>query len=140
MGQSSHLEKSGPSLRGAIFQAASKSTLYPFAEDLEAYNRAFPNGAERLFNNFDQQAIHRQGIETRVIESNIRQAERGQTLGFLALIGALGCAVCLAIMGHDTVAAVIVTIVLAGGFGVFISGKIYQRQDLKRKQEQERRR
>jgi hypothetical protein len=39
----------------------------------------------------------------------------------------------LAVIGRDMVASVIVTLVLAGGFGVFITGKFQQRQDLARK-------
>lgn len=122
---------------GAVFQAQSKTTLYPFAEDLEAYNQAIPNGAERLFANFDKQSTHRQEIEKRVVESNIRQSERGQFLGFFTLVVALGAAVWLALNDHDTVAGIIVSIVLTGGFGVFITGKVQQRQDLKKKQNQE---
>jgi uncharacterized membrane protein len=122
---------------GRVIQSASKSTIYPFAEDLEAYNLAIPNGAERLFNNFDKQANHRQEIEQRVIDSNIKQAERGQLLGFLTIIVALVAAAGLAVQGHDMVASVIVSIVLAGGFGVFITGKVHQRQDLRRKQREQ---
>ncbi len=118
-----------------MVQASAKTTIYPFAEDLEAYNRAIPNGAERLFNNFDRQASHRQEVEKQVIASNIKQAERGQLLGFGTLVVALVIAGYLAINGHDAVAGVIVTVVLAGGFSAFISGKVQQNRDLKRKQE-----
>jgi uncharacterized membrane protein len=115
---------------------AAKMTLYPFAEDLEAYNRAIPNGAERLFNNFDNQSTHRQGMENKVVESNIRQAEMGQKMGFFVILVALGSAVWMARTGHDAVAITIVTVVLAGGFGVFITGRVQQIQDLRRKQQQ----
>ena len=120
---------------GAMVQQT-KTTLYPFAEDLEAYNRAIPNGAERLFNNFDGQAKHRQSLENRSIDSNIRQAENGQKMGFATIVFALIAATWLAFKGHDMVAATIVTVVLAGGFGVFITGKIQQIQDLRKKKEQ----
>jgi uncharacterized membrane protein len=111
-------------------------TLYPFAEDLEAYNRAIPNGAERLFNNFDNQSTHRQGMENKVVDSNIRQAEMGQKMGFFVILVALGASVWMALKGHDAVAITIVSVVLAGGFGVFITGKVQQIQDLRRKQQQ----
>jgi len=124
-----------PRQQSSIVTTQTKTTLYPFAEDLEAYNRAIPNGAERLFNNFDNQANHRIAIESRVVDSNIRQAERGQLFGFLTIIIALLVALWAAYIGHEKLAIAIVGVVLTGGFSVFITGKIQQREDLKRKKE-----
>jgi uncharacterized membrane protein len=119
---------------GAVVQT-SKSTIYPFAEDLEAYNRAFPNGAERLFNSFESQGQHRQQLEDSVVKSNIRQAERGQLIGFGTIIIALGVGLYAALKGHDIFGGTVVTVVLAGGFSVFITGKVQQRRDLNQKRE-----
>ena len=116
-------------------QHTAKETLYPFAEDLEAYNLAIPNGAERLFNNFEAQSQHRQAAENRVIDSNLRQAERGQQYGFFTMLVAVIAAVFLAMYGHDWLAGTIVTVVLAGGFTAFITGRRKQDQDLANKRQ-----
>ena len=121
---------------GMAVATTSKSTIYPFAEDLEAYNRAIPNGAERLFNNFDGQTQHRIGLENRVVDSNIKQAERGQVIGFITIILALGTALLSAYLGFEKLAIAIVVTVLTGGFGVFITSRIQQYQDLKRKRQE----
>ena len=52
------------------------------------------------------------------------------------MVVTLAAAAWLAINDHDTVAGIIVWIVLRG-CGVFITGNVHQPQDLKRKQEQE---
>jgi hypothetical protein len=81
-------------------------------------------------------SIAKKEIEKKAIDSNIRQAELGQKMGFFVIVAALGAAVWMALKGHDAVAITIVTVVLAGGFGVFITGKVHQIQDLRRKQQQ----
>jgi len=120
-----------PMMSGQMVQA--KTTIYPFAEDLEAYNRAIPNGGERLFNNFENQSTHRQALENRVVDSNIRQAERGQFIGLFLGVSGMAAGLIAALQGHDIFAGTIVTVVLAGGFGVFITGRKQQQNDLQQK-------
>jgi len=114
-------------------QASAKTSIYPFAEDLEAYNRILPQGAERLFRTFEAQSEHRRAIEIAVVTSNLRQSERGQRYGFLTVLLALSGAMGAAYLGMQVLAGVIVTVTLAGGFGVFITGKAQQKNDLQGK-------
>lgn len=121
--------------QGMSVQTTAKSTIYPLADDLEAYNRAIPNGAERLFANFDSQTQHRIAIENSLVKSNIRQAERGQILGFSTGVLALVTALVAALFGHDQFAGVIVFVVLAGGCSIFITSQVQQRKDLEKKKQ-----
>ena len=116
-----------------VHQSQTKTTIYPFAEDLEAYNRAIPNGGERLFTSFEAQAAHRQAMENRVVDSNIRQSERGQVIALLLAVTGIASALYAALGGHDVFAGVMVTVVLAGGFGVFVTGRAQQQRDLTQK-------
>ncbi len=65
----------------------------PHPEVLEHYNRVLPNGAERIFAQFEAQANHRQKLESRVVNSNafvqIFGAVSALLLGLLALGGGL---------------------------------------------------
>ena len=124
-----------PRPQGMAVETTAKSTIYPFAEDLEAYNRAIPNGAERLFDNFEGQTQHRISLENRVVDSNIRQAERGQVMGFITLVLALGTAVWAAHLGYEKLGITVVVVVLAGGFSAFITSKVQQYRDLRRKRQ-----
>ena len=60
---------------------------------LEQYNRIVPNGAERIFAQFESQSAHRQKIESKVIASNtfcqVLGAASGLILGLLAIGGGL---------------------------------------------------
>ena len=53
----------------------------PPAELLEGYNRAIPNGADRLFTLVEEQSSHRQKIELLVVERQASRSDRGQIFG-----------------------------------------------------------
>jgi len=57
------------------------------------YNEACPGCAERILAMAERQAAHRQGIEKAVIDSNIKSERRGQILGFLIALAAIGSGV-----------------------------------------------
>ncbi|MGB8261570.1 MAG: DUF2335 domain-containing protein [Terracidiphilus sp.] len=105
----------------------------PPPEILEQFGRIVPNGAERIFAQFESQAEHRQGLESRVIRSNTLN----QTIGVVSasLIGLIG--VCggllLAYLGKDLAGLATTFGTLGSLVGVFIYGKHSQSSQLKSK-------
>lgn len=58
---------------------------------LQEYDAIQPGFAERIFAMTERQATHRQGIETSVINGNVRSQERGQWMAFgIAVLGVVG--------------------------------------------------
>lgn len=66
---------------------ASKQEMYsgplPPASELIKYSEAVENGAERIFKMVEGQYKHRQKLENRIIDSDIKSRNRGQFLAFI---------------------------------------------------------
>lgn len=88
----------------------------PPASQFAEYERILPGSAERILKMAENQASHRQEMERKVIEANIRSEKRGQWFGLIATIFVLG-AVCFSIYYKQPIATAIL------GFGG-ISGLI----------------
>lgn len=73
------------------FIATSKfhSGPIPSPEELAEYNNVIPNGAERIFNQFEKQTDHRIKQENRVILHDLIQAYCGLFFGFIVVMSAL---------------------------------------------------
>jgi hypothetical protein len=81
----------------------------------------------------ERQAAHRQQLERTVVDHNVRQDRRGQTLGFmLSLVGIVG-ALALIGLGLHTEGLTVFFTTLTTLVGIFVYGKLEQRRELDRK-------
>lgn len=105
----------------------------PSASELARYNDLIPNGAERIMVMAEKQLDHRVQIETTVINSEQKQATRGQIFGFL-LVGALIVAgTVLGLHGQSIPAAAVFTTTILSVAGAFVLGRKAQERNLDEK-------
>jgi uncharacterized membrane protein len=79
------------SITQAQVQAEFFSGPIPPPSYLARYNDVVPNGADRILGMAEKQSTHRESLEAKVIDGNIRSQRRGQTQAFiLALVVILG--------------------------------------------------
>jgi uncharacterized membrane protein len=68
----------------------------PAGVEFERYERVLPGTAERLVAMVEKEALHRQQLDNRVLDANIKFEGAGQILAFLAIfvavVGAIACA------------------------------------------------
>jgi len=106
----------------------------PSPRDLVKYNEIIPNGADRIMAMAEKQSDHRIEIEKKTIFSQSLQSKIGQIFAFILVSGALYISYSLAMNGHDSVAKTIGGFTVVSIAGVFLTGKILQRKDLRKKQ------
>lgn len=105
----------------------------PDPASLERFDQIIPNGAERIFDRFEKQSDHRMYLEKKVIESQIKDGQRGQVFGFIIAILFLIGSIYLAMNGFETVASVLGGTTVVGLVTAFIYGKKSQRKELQEK-------
>ena len=101
----------------------------PPPEVLSKYNQTVPDAAERIIAMAESQSVHRQGIESKVIESDIKNSRLGLhyglIIGLTAVIGGTICIIC----GHEIGGGVIGGTGLTGLVGVFVYGSRSKRKE-----------
>ena len=112
-----------------------RSGPLPSPQELQAYNHAIPNGADRIVKMAEQQSAHRMGLETTAVQSQQAQAARGQYFGLFAAVIAILCATYAAVSGSEAFASVLGGTTVLGLAGAFVSGKYLQKKDLAKKAE-----
>lgn len=116
-----------------VSQQYSFSGPLPPPEVLERYNQAMPGLAERIISMAEQQAKHRQQLETTVVNSNAFVQKVGPFLGFIVAMTAVGGGIYLILQGKDGYGLAAIIGALASLAGVFIYGKKKQRTELDNK-------
>jgi uncharacterized membrane protein len=116
-----------------VEQQQSYSGPTPPHEMLEGYNRAIPDGGDRLFRLVEGQTNHRQALENRVVDGQLKESGRGQIFAFILALLTLGIGTAAFLTDHDTVAGVIFGTTVISLTGVFIAGKLSQKKDLEKK-------
>lgn len=91
---------------------------------LSQYDKVIPNGAERIFNSFEEQTKHRQKLESKLIESQVKRAERGQILGFILAILALCIAGVLIFFDHNLAGTLFGSVTVISLVGYFVTGHL----------------
>lgn len=66
-----------------------RSGPLPDPKELALYNDIVPNGAERIFIQFEQQSEHRRLLENKVINNDIRNSRLGMFFSFLISLAAI---------------------------------------------------
>ena len=72
---------------------------------LARYNEIIPNGAERIFAMAENQARHREKLETKVIEGNVSTQREGSWFAFILTLVALIGGMFLIYVGQECVRA-----------------------------------
>jgi len=103
---------------------------------LKEYNDILQGSAERIFAMAEHQAIHRQLLEKTVIESDVRNSEKGLKYGLIVVLTGLAVSVLLALTGHDSVAMMIGGLDLAGLAGIFVYATTSRRAERAKKADQ----
>jgi uncharacterized membrane protein len=110
-------------------QAVSFSGPLPPPEVLAKYSDIIPNGAERIMAMAERQSTHRETLETKVIDSNIKNQARGTLFAFIlclvTMLGGLG----LIALGKDIGGLGTIITALVSLAGLFIYGRIEQRKE-----------
>jgi len=109
----------------------------PPPEQLIGYNEVVPNGAERIFVLAEKQAAHRQSLETRRLEADIKRSLRGLAAGFTVTILALFVSAFLIYYGHDFAGASIFGVSLVAIVIAFASGSLIRKKQAVRLRAQE---
>lgn len=102
----------------------------PPAELLEGYNRAIPDGANRLFTLVENQSEHRQQLEKGMITVQNRVTVRGQVFAFVLTLFLTGIASYFGYRGQEWLAGTIFTPTIVGVATVFLAGRHAQKRNL----------
>lgn len=109
----------------------------PPASELADLDRVVPGAAERIIASFERQTEHRQGLENRKVDSDIRSERRGSWQGFVIALSGLGIAGWMGYTGHDRTAQIIGTVDLGSLVAVFVVGRAAVLRELFRKRREE---
>lgn len=123
------------SLAKFVITAQQFSGPLPPPEILRRYNETVPGCAERIIAMAERQGAHRQGLESKVINSNIINERMGMLLGFALCVAALSAGTYLILQGKDATGIAAIIIALASPAAVFIYGKRKQAKDLQVRQQ-----
>jgi len=103
----------------------------PQADEIARYESILPGAAERLFGYADRQQAHRQGLENRVVDSNIALAQRGQVLGFVIGLVGIAAAAVLVLLDHVWPGLTIFFGDVVALVGVFVYGRRAGKRELR---------
>jgi uncharacterized membrane protein len=110
-------------------QQLSFSGPLPPPNILKQYNEALPNGAERVMVMAENQSKHRQGMESKVIDADIKARKRGQNYAFILASLFILAGSGLVFLGKNIEGFSMIGIA-AGTLGAaFIVGKTQQKQE-----------
>ena len=128
-------ERSSFRLEGSIESYASYHGSIPVPPPyiLKQYEAVHPGAVEKFFAHYDQQAAHRQKIESSVVETNTKLALKGQTFAvILGLIGLIGAFIVIE-RGQGAAGATVATGVVVALVSVFLKGQTSQNRELNQK-------
>ena len=121
----------GKSTPNQILSATAQAFSGPLPppDILTKYNSVVPNAAERIITMAETQAAHRQRIESKVIESNIKNSRLGLHYGLIiGLTSVLGGALCI-LYGHEIGGTILGGTGLSSLVGVFVYGSIQKKKE-----------
>ncbi|MCU6339176.1 DUF2335 domain-containing protein [Enterobacter quasiroggenkampii] len=111
-----------PEIQQIIIAHEAFSGPYPHPKHLKGYEEILPGSAERIFNMTEAEMKHRHKMEEKVLDSAVARDTRGQILGVVSTLAALGAATYLTMHGHDTVGITIIGVIVAIT-GIFVLRK-----------------
>lgn len=105
----------------------------PSPATLEHYAQIVPGGAERIVRWAETQADHRQSLERKRVDADIRHEGRGQIFAFIITILSICGGIFLIYSGRDASGLALILTELVLLAGVFIYGRVSQAAELRRK-------
>lgn len=115
--------------RSLTATAESFSGPIPPPAILEQYNTIVPNAAERILKMAENQASHRHQIESKVIDSEIKNSRTGLHYGLIiGLAAIIGGTICT-LKGFQIAGGVIGGTGITGLVGVFVYGSHQRRKE-----------
>jgi uncharacterized membrane protein len=130
-------EKEREKVKGIIMRMEQKismrSSPLPEPSELAEYNKAVPNGADRIVAMAEAQSAHRIRIEGIVVHSQQTQGFLGQIFAAVIAVTGIGCGTYAAILGCTTFGCTLVSGTLVSLVGAFLYSRILQKSELKQK-------
>ena len=111
---------------------ATKTTFsgpLPHPEVLEYYNKIIPNGADRITAMAERQAMHRQELEKKAIQSEITDSRIGLWLGFIVALAGIGAGTACILNGYQIAGSILGGAPVTGLVGVFVYGSRQRRKE-----------
>lgn len=93
------------------------------------YNLAVPDAADRILRMAEEQAHHRQKLESLALHSDVQRANLGLASGLVVALAFLIGSVILGLNGHDTLGGVLGGTTLVGLVTAFITGTISRKRE-----------
>lgn len=101
----------------------------PPPEVLESYDRIVPGAAKKLIAMALRQSKHRQELERKVIESDVRRSRDGLWVGGILSLTSIILGAVAVFTGHDAAGATIATATVVSLAGVFVYGSTSRRKE-----------
>ncbi len=115
-------------IRQEIFQGP-----LPHPDHLKKYDEVCPGAAEKIVSAFISQSKHRMELETKVVDSNIKNEKRGQVFAFIIALIGIGAGILLLVIGKEISGFAAFFGTLASLTAVFIVGKKKTQKELQEK-------
>ncbi len=112
------------SLQQTLYLEASYSGPLPPADLLAQYETIMPGAAKILFDTFQTESNHRRSIETKTIDSEIRNSTLGLLFGFIAAITIATFGFICILKGYEIGGSILSGGTIAGTASVFVFRKI----------------
>lgn len=100
---------------------------------LVKYNEAVPGAADRILVMAERQSVHREAIESKVVDAGIKSQARGSWFGFIVSMTAVVGGIYLIKLGKSSEGLTAIIGSLAALAGVFVYGKRKESKELKEK-------
>lgn len=106
---------------GTVIEHRSWSGPLPHPGDLAEYNKLVPNGAARLFQQFEDEAAHRREMEKADLAERIRERKTAQWMAGAFAFSGLAVSVVALLLGHENVAGIIAGTTIVGVVTTFLA-------------------
>lgn len=105
----------------------------PPASELLKYEQVLPGAAERIMSMAERQSIHRQGMEDKMLDANIKSEKRGQFFGFTIFITVILIGFVLLIFDKKIEGLLAILGSVAGVVSLFVYGREDAKRELRKK-------
>jgi uncharacterized membrane protein len=113
--------------------AAHYSAPFPPAAEMERYESIYPGFAKIMMERYVKQSDHRMELESKVVDSGIKNAARGQVFAFILAMTTIIIGAFLIYLNKDILGIVAILGALATLVGIFIYGNKSKKDERIRK-------